>query len=110
MKKYRSFKFGKCYINKSGDFAVALLRGSKKNGYVFACSHAKPCAAMRTLNLLSRIIPNDGEWTEVFAKSKTNNKITEEYAPAAAFWIISRAHSNGIVFQVPRTNRTRNTI
>ena len=65
MKKYKLLKFGQCYINREGDFTIGLLRGDKKHGYLFAGSHANPPVFLGTFQLLSRIIPNDGNWTEI---------------------------------------------
>jgi len=65
MKKFKLFRFGKCYINREGDFVIALLKGSKKHGYTFAGSNANPSVWLGKFYLLSRIIPNDGSWIEV---------------------------------------------
>lgn len=65
MKKFKLLRFGKCYINREGDFVIALLRGSKKKGYLFAGSNANPSVWLGTFSLLSRIVPNDGNWIEI---------------------------------------------
>lgn len=65
MKKYKLLRFGKCYINKAGDFVIALLRGDNKHGYQFAGSHVNSSVLTRTFQLLSRIVPNDGNWKEI---------------------------------------------
>jgi hypothetical protein len=65
MKKYKLLKFGQCYINREGDFVIALLGGEKKKGYRFAGSHAHPYVVLGTFQLLSRIVPNDGNWIEI---------------------------------------------
>jgi len=65
MKKFKLLKFGQCYINQTGDFVIALLSGDKKHGYQFAGSHANPAVWLGTFQLLSRVIPNDGNWSEV---------------------------------------------
>ena len=65
MKKYKLFRFGECYINREGDFVIGLLHGDKKHGYVFAASHAKPSVLLGTIQTLSRIVPNDGNWINI---------------------------------------------
>lgn len=85
MKKYKLLRFGQCYINNNGDFVVGLLHGNRKHGYVFAASHANPSVVLGTLQTLSRIVPNDGRWTE----------ITPEQ-----FNVASALHWNGQVMQM----------
>jgi hypothetical protein len=65
MKKYKLLRFGRCYINKAGDFAIALIRGDKKHGYQFLGSHAHTSVMLGNFQLLSRIVPNDGNWIEI---------------------------------------------
>ncbi len=65
MRKFKTLKFGQCYINQSGDFVIGLLSGDKKHGYRFAGSHANPSVFMGTFQLLSRIVPNDNNWIEI---------------------------------------------
>jgi hypothetical protein len=65
MNKYKLFRFGHCYLNKDGDFVIGLVDGDKKRGYNFLGSHAKPSVFMTGFQLLSRVIPNDGNWQEV---------------------------------------------
>jgi hypothetical protein len=63
--KYKTLKFGKCYINKAGDFAIGVLCGDKKHGYQFAGTHAHPYVWLGQFQLESRIVPNDGNWKEI---------------------------------------------
>lgn len=65
MRKYKLLQFGKCYVNKNRDMVVALLSGSKKKGYKFAGSTSNPYMLLGTFYLLSRIVDNDGNWTEI---------------------------------------------
>jgi hypothetical protein len=65
MKKFKLLRVGHCYINREGDFVVALLRGDKKHGYKFAASHAHPNVWLGKIQTLSRIVPNDGNWIEI---------------------------------------------
>lgn len=65
MNKYTLLRFGRCYLNREGDFAVALLRGDKKHGYILAASHAHPNVWLGQIQLMSRVIPNDGRWIEI---------------------------------------------
>lgn len=65
MKKFTLLRFGHCYINREGDFAIGLLRGDKKHGYELAASHAHPNILLGKIQLQSRIIPNDGNWIEI---------------------------------------------
>jgi len=65
MKKYKLLRFGKCYINKEGDFTICLLGGNKHNGYQFAGSHANPVVFLGKFYLLSRIVLNDKHWIEI---------------------------------------------
>jgi len=44
---------------------VALMHGDKMHGYQFMGSHAHPNVFIRRFQLLSRIVPNDGNWKEV---------------------------------------------
>lgn len=65
MKKYRLLRHGHCYITKNGDFAIALLGGNKSRGYVFQVSHTRRDFIPGKVNIQSRIVPNDGYWTEI---------------------------------------------
>ena len=65
MKKYKLFRFGHCYINREGSFAIGLLRGDKRHGYQFAASYANPILWLGKIQVQSRIVPNDGNWTEI---------------------------------------------
>lgn len=65
MKKFKLLRFGHCYINREGDFAVALLHGDKKHGYQFAASHAHPLVWLGKIQMLSRVVPNDENWREI---------------------------------------------
>lgn len=86
MKKYTLLRFGHCYINREGDFAVALLRGDKKHGYQLAASSAHPSVWLGYIQLLTRIIPNDGNWIEI---------APEMFNVASAF------HASGHVLKLP---------
>jgi hypothetical protein len=63
--KYKTLKFGRCYVNEDGSFVVCLLAGSKRKGYLFAASHVHPFAFLGTISLQSRIVENDGRWIEI---------------------------------------------
>ena len=65
MKKYRLLHYGHCYINKNGDFAVALIGGDKKHGYIFQASHTCRDFFTGKIYIRSRIVPNDGHWMEI---------------------------------------------
>ncbi len=65
MKKFKLLRFGHCYINQEGDFVIGLLRGDKKHGYTFAASHAHPNVMLGRIQIQSRVVPNDGNWTEI---------------------------------------------
>ena len=65
MKKYKLLRFDRCYLNKEGDFVIGLLSGCKKHGYTFVGSHANHAVFLGTFRLLSRVVPNDGNWIEV---------------------------------------------
>lgn len=65
MKKYRLLHYGHCYINKTGDFAIALIGGSKKYGYIFQASHTCRNFLTGKIYIRSRIVPNDGYWREI---------------------------------------------
>lgn len=65
MKKYKLLRHSKCYINRVGDFVICLLDGNKKKGYEFAGSHAHPKVILGKFQLMSRIVANDGNWTEI---------------------------------------------
>ena len=64
-KNIKILRFGKYYINREGDFVIALLRGDKKHGYTFSASHANPAAWLGQIHTRSRTVPNDGNWIEV---------------------------------------------
>jgi hypothetical protein len=86
MKKFKLLKFGRCYINREGDLAVALLRGDKKHGYQLAASSAHPNAFLGKIQLLSRVVPNDGNWIEI---------------DSALFNVASAFHCSGHVVTLP---------
>ena len=65
MKKYRLLRFGHCYITKNGDFAVALIGGNKKYGYIFKSAHTCRTFLPDKIQIRSRIVPNDGYWCEI---------------------------------------------
>ena len=69
MKKYKLLRYGHCYVNKAGDFAVALLSGNHIHGYVCAASVFYPNLMYGTIRVGSRIVPNDGHWVEIDAKT-----------------------------------------
>jgi hypothetical protein len=76
--QYKLFRFGHSYMNKSGTFVITLLRGSRHEGYQFAASHSN--FFLGKIQLLSRIVPNDGNWTQI---------------PTVMFNTASRIHSRG---------------
>jgi hypothetical protein len=88
MKKYKLLRFDQCYLNKDGDFAVALVRGNKKAGYKFVVSHAYAYDLMYIgyINTLSRIVPNDGYWNEISTKT---------------FNVVASFHSSGYAVKAP---------
>jgi len=65
MKKYTLLRFGRCYINPEGDFVIGLLCGDKRHGYQLAASHANSNVWLGQIQLRTRVIPNDGRWTEI---------------------------------------------
>lgn len=65
MKKFKLLRFGQCYANRKGDFVIGLLKGDKKHGYQFAASHANPAVFLGVIQTMSRVIDNDGNWTEI---------------------------------------------
>ena len=80
MKKYKLLRFGHCYLNESGDLVIGLLHGNKKHGYTFAASSAHAAAFLQTIWIQTRMVPNDGHWTEISAKD---------------FVMVSQVHSSG---------------
>jgi hypothetical protein len=89
-KQVKILRFGHCYINRAGDFAITLLRGGKmgwyKNYYTFAASHANPAVFLGEIQLSSRTVPNDGNWVEISVDM---------------FKIASACHTTGHVIKVP---------
>jgi hypothetical protein len=65
MKKYKLLHVGHFYINKTGDFAIALLGGNKKHGYRFQVSHTCRNFSPVRINIQSRIVLNDDYWWEL---------------------------------------------
>jgi hypothetical protein len=65
MKKYRLLRFGHCYITKNGDFAVALIGGNKKRGYIFKAAHTCRLFILDKVQIRTRGVPNDGNWVEI---------------------------------------------
>lgn len=86
MNKYKLLRFGRCYINRGGDFVIGLLGGDKKHGYQFAGSHANRAVWLGKIQVLSRIVPNDGNWIEI---------------DPATFNIASACHVTGHVVNLP---------
>jgi len=86
MRKYKLLRFGRCYINREGDFVIGLLSGDKSNGYKFAGSHANPLVFLRKFQLLSRVVPNDGNWIEI---------------DTVMFNVASALHSTGHIMTFP---------
>ncbi len=91
MKKYKLLRFGHCYINREGDFVVGLLYGDKKNGYFLAASHANPSVWLGTIQMLSRVVPNDGNWIDIDPE---------------VFNVASALHVSGRVLTFPNGNST----
>lgn len=63
--KYRLLHYGHCYINKTGDFAIALIGGNRTYGYIFQASHTCRDFFTEKIHIRSRIVPNDGHWLEI---------------------------------------------
>lgn len=84
--KYRTLKFGRCYANKDGSFAICLLAGNKKWGYTFAASHVHPSTILGIIYIQSRVVINDTYWTEI---------------PPEVFNIISSLHAQGMTMKIP---------
>jgi hypothetical protein len=89
MTKYKTLKFGRCYINPEGDFVIGCLCGNKKRGYMFAGSHANPAVWLGTFQLQSRSVSNDGHWTEI---------------DPSMFNVASALHVTGHVIKLPTGN------
>jgi hypothetical protein len=85
-KDIKILRFGKCYINRTGDFVITLLNGNKKYGYTFIASHANPSVWLGKIYMMSRTIPNDGNWTEIDKNG---------------FNFVSVGHASGYVVQLP---------
>ena len=88
MKKFKLLRHGQCYINREGDFVIALVSGCKRKGYQFVGSYLNKFFYIHRFQLMSRIVPNDGHWIEVDP---------DLYRVAAAF------HWNGYVIKMPAT-------
>lgn len=84
--KYKTLKFGQSYINKDGSFVICLLNGFKKYGYVFAVSHVHPSAILGIITIQSRLVDNDGYWTEI---------------PTEVFNVASALHVTGHTMKIP---------
>lgn len=65
MKKYKLLRFGHCYVNRDGTFIIGLVGGNKRHGYTMLASHAHPYVFLQNINVMSRIVPNDGNWMEI---------------------------------------------
>ncbi len=89
MNKYTLLKFGRCYINREGDFVIGLLYGDKKSGYFLAASHANPSVWLGSIQIMSRIISNDGNWIEIEPET---------------FNVASALHVSGRVLTFPNGN------
>ena len=79
MSKYKVLRFGRCYINRVGD-KIMLISGSRKEGYVgiFDCQH--PAVTFHRIYLGSRVVLNDGSWTEVDKSNVSEaSKLTDNY-------------------------------
>jgi hypothetical protein len=63
-KKFKLLRFGKSYLSRDGELAVVLKSGDRKKGYKLAVSSAR-YFLNGDLQVLSRVIPNDGEWWEL---------------------------------------------
>lgn len=85
--KYKTLKFGHCYINKEGDFAIIPLSGSKRFGYKFIGTHVNPLMFLHDFQMMSRMVDNDGNWTEI---------------PTNYFNIIAELHSKYYKVSVPQ--------
>lgn len=85
MKKFKLLRFGKCYVNRRGDIAVKLLRGNKRRGYQLEGSCNNPIMFVGRFQLVSRVVPNDGNWIEI---------------TQAGFGVASTLHSAGEPLQL----------
>ena len=61
---------------------MGLVGGNKKHGYTMFASHANPYIFLENINVMSRIVPNDGNWIEI---------TPEQYKAIASY------HSEGYV-------------
>lgn len=86
MKKFKLFRVGRFYLNKTGDMAFGLVRGSKQKGYQFVGTHANRLLLINKFQLQSRVVPNDGNWQEI---------------DHSLFDVVSKLHSNGHVLKLP---------
>lgn len=91
MNKYKLLRFGHCYISREGDIAISLLGGDKRSGYDLTTSYAHPAAWMHELQILTRIVPNDGTWIEI---------------DHATFFVASTLHVTGYVMVFPSEKST----
>jgi hypothetical protein len=65
-KDKKILRFGHCYVNPDGSFAIGLVEGTKRRGYWFLATHADPnVICLNKIMVLSRVVPNDGHWTEI---------------------------------------------
>jgi hypothetical protein len=62
-RKYQLLRFGRAYLNKTGDLAVFLVSGSKEDGYTFLASTAHRSFFLTDLHLQSRVV-EAGNWKE----------------------------------------------
>jgi len=94
MKKFKLLRIGKCYLNREGDMVVALVKAHKNPGfktqsYQFVGSFVNKFFPVFKFQLLSRIVPNDGSWTEV---------------DTHMFKVVQALHNSGHVVKLPDPN------
>ena len=77
-------------MNQAGDFAIALIDGSKKKGYQFLGSHANRAVWLGTFQLMTRAVLNDGNWIEIKP---------EEFNVASAFHVQGYITQFGVGYQ-----------
>ena len=75
MNKYKLLKFGRGYINKEGNLMVCAVGGTGRSGwgtlvgYDWIARSSSRQLFVASMQTLSRIVPNDGNWTEIDEKT-----------------------------------------
>lgn len=65
VKKYKLLRIGRYYINKDGSFVIGVLTRDTKYDYRFLCSHANAKLSSGIVRMLTRVVLNDGNYTEI---------------------------------------------